>query len=214
MNIYQTPTQYQVDNFKPTFLYLKRHKDTKLLYFGKTVRTDPIKYNGSGKYWKNHLKKYGKNVETIWYKKFYDIYELIDFALAFSEIFDITNSELFANLCEENGLNGGDPGKIATTKTALALKGRKRPQKSIDKQKKTLLENPIIFTKERKQKISKSLIGKKLSQTHIDALKLGSKTEKNIESRKHNFDRTGKIPWNKGIKTGPKKIKILNFHTE
>jgi hypothetical protein len=213
MNIYQ-PTQYQIDNFEPTFLYLKRHKDTKLLYFGKTTRTDPVRYNGSGKYWKNHLKKYGKNIETIWYEKFYDIYELIDFALSFSEIFDITNSELFANLCEENGLDGGDPGKTATSKTALALKGRKRPQNSIDKQKKTLLENPITFTEERKQKISKSLTGKKLSETHINALKLGAKTEKNIESRKRNFDRTGKIPWNKGIKTGPKKIKILNFHIE
>jgi hypothetical protein len=213
MNIYQ-PTQYQIDNFKPTFLYLKRHKDTKLLYFGKTTRTDPVKYNGSGKYWKNHLKKYGKNIETIWYEKFYDIYELINFALSFSEIFDITNSELFANLCEENGLDGGNPGKTATSKTALALKGRKRSQNSIDRQKKTLLENPIIFTEERKEKISKSLTGKKLSKTHIDALKLGSKTEKNIESRKRNFDRTGKIPWNKGIKTGPKKIKILNFHIE
>lgn len=205
MNIYKSPTQRQIDNFKPTFLYLKRHRDTKLFYFGKTVN-DPVKYTGSGKYWKNHLRKYGKNIETVWYKKFYDIYELISFALAFSEIFDISNSELFANLCEENGLNGGNPGKAATAKTSLALKGRKRTQSSIDKLKKTLSENPIVFTESRKQKISKALTGKKLSQAHIEAMKLGSKTEKSIESRKRNFDRTGKIPWNKGIKTGNKKL--------
>jgi hypothetical protein len=205
MNIYKSPTQRQIDNFKPTFLYLKRHRDTKLFYFGKTVN-DPVKYTGSGKYWKNHLRKYGKNIETVWYKKFYDIYELISFALAFSEIFDISNSKLFANLCEENGLNGGNPGKAATAKTSLALKGRKRTQSSIDKLKKTLSENPIVFTESRKQKISKALTGKKLSQAHIKAMKLGSKTEKSIESRKRNFDRTGKIPWNKGIKTGNKKL--------
>jgi len=206
MNIYKSPTQRQIDNFKPTFLYLKRHKDTKLYYFGKTATSDPVKYNGSGKYWKNHLKKYGKNIETVWYQKFYDIQKLIGFASAFSEIFDISNSELFANLCEENGLDGGDPGKAASKKTSLALKGRKQPQSSIDKRKKTLSENPIIFTESRKQKISKSLTGKKLSQKHIEAMKLGSKTEKSVESRKLNFDRTGKIPWNKGIKTGNKNL--------
>jgi len=37
-------------------------------------------------------------------------------------------------------------------------------------------------------------------------MKLGSKTEKSVESRKLNFDRTGKIPWNKGIKTGNKNL--------
>ena len=206
MNIYKSPTQSQIDNFKPTFLYLKRHRDTKLFYFGKTATSDPVKYNGSGKFWKNHLKKYCKNIETVWYQKFYDIQELIDFALAFSEIFDISNSELFANLCEENGLDGGDPGKTATAKTSLALKGRKKPQSSIDKRKKTLSENPIIFTESRKQKISKALTGRKLSQKHIEAMKLGSKTEKSVESRKLNFDRTGKIPWNKGIKTGNKNL--------
>lgn len=206
MNIYKSPTQHQIDNFKPTFLYLKRHRDTKLYYFGKTAKCDPVKYNGSGKYWKNHLKKYGKNIETVWYHKFYDIQELINFALAFSEIFDISNSELFANLCEENGLDGGNPGKSATAKTSLALKGRKKPKSSIDKLKKTLSENPIIFTESRKQKISKALTGRKLSQTHIEAMRLGSKTEKSIESRKRNFDRTGKIPWNKGIKIGNKNL--------
>ena len=207
MSIYITPTQDQIDNFKPTFLYLKRHRDTKLFYFGKTVRSNPVQYNGSGKYWKNHLKKYGKNIETVWYEKFYDIQELVDFALAFSEIFDITNSKLFANLCEENGLDGGDPGKKATIKTGLALKGRKRPQSSIDKQKKTISENATIFTEIRKKRISDSLTGRKLSQTHIESIKLSSKTEKSIESRKRNFDRTGKTPWNKGIKTGNKNLK-------
>ena len=206
MNIYKSPTQRQIDNFKPTFLYLKRHRDTKLYYFGKTATSDPVNYNGSGKYWKNHLKKYGKNIETVWYQKFYDIQELTSFALAFSEIFDISNSELFANLCEENGLDGGDPGKAATAKTSLALKGKKLSTEHKDKIKKTLSENLIIFTESRKQKISKALTGRKLSQKHIEAMKLGSKTEKSVESRKRNFDRTGKIPWNKGIKTGNKNL--------
>ena len=39
------------DSFVPTWLYIKQHNITKLKYFGKTVRKDPIKYKGSGTYW-------------------------------------------------------------------------------------------------------------------------------------------------------------------
>lgn len=45
-NIYNYATQSQIDNFKPTFLYLKQHSVTGKLYFGKTVSKDPSKYKG------------------------------------------------------------------------------------------------------------------------------------------------------------------------
>ena len=45
------------------YLYIKTHNITGLKYLGKTEK-DPYRYNGSGKYWKRHLKKYGRDIKT------------------------------------------------------------------------------------------------------------------------------------------------------
>ena len=96
MNIYQ-----------PTYLYIKEHSVTKLKYFGKT-KYNPEHYFGSGKYWLSHINKHGKeHVHTVWAKLFYTKEELIEFACAFSEIYDIVDSNEWANLCPENGTDGG-----------------------------------------------------------------------------------------------------------
>lgn len=92
----------------PTYLFVKQHNITGLKYFGKTTKKDPVSYKGSGKYWKRHIKKYGiYDIQTIWYKLFTDKNELVQFALDFSKRNDIVNSEEWANLKEENGLDGG-----------------------------------------------------------------------------------------------------------
>lgn len=94
--------------FKPTFLYIKEHTETKLKYFGKTTRSDPTKYSGSGKYWLNHINAHGRDkVITLWYKLFTDKDELISFAKIFSEENNISKSDEWANLCYENGTDGG-----------------------------------------------------------------------------------------------------------
>lgn len=94
--------------FKPTWLYVKRHKLTGLQYFGKTVSKDPYKYNGSGIYWTNHLSKHGKeHIETVWVQLFDNRDELIAFANTFSKMFNIVESKDWANLCIENGTDGG-----------------------------------------------------------------------------------------------------------
>jgi hypothetical protein len=91
---------------------IKRHRITDLLYFCKTSVNDPVNYYGSGKYWKRHLKTHGDLVDTIWHKLFTDKDELIDFAMSFSEIFDIVEAKNFelkkiwANLEPENGIAG------------------------------------------------------------------------------------------------------------
>lgn len=104
--------------FKPTFLYIKQHTVTGKLYFGKTTR-NPEKYLGSGKYWKLHIKKYGKKyVTNLWYCLFLDEKECKDFAIQFSTQNNIVNSKEWANLKQEtldggwdyvndSGLNGG-----------------------------------------------------------------------------------------------------------
>ena len=91
--------------FKPTFLYIKQHIVTGKLYFGKTVG-NPEKYLGSGSYWKNHIKKHGKeHVVNLWYCLFYDKDDCTKFSLNFSEQNNIVASNEWANQALENGLD-------------------------------------------------------------------------------------------------------------
>lgn len=99
-------TEYQRKHFVPTYLYIKQHKVTQLKYFGKTIRTDPHKYKGSGTRWINHIKYHKNLVDTIWLKLFTDIDELVEYAVKFSIEHDIVNSPDWANLIEETGLIG------------------------------------------------------------------------------------------------------------
>lgn len=97
-------------NFKPTYLYIKRHSITGKLYFGKTVRKDIEKYNGSGSRWNNHIAHHGKEyVETLWYCLFYDEISIREFALICSKQWNIVKSENWLNLIEENGTTGAKP---------------------------------------------------------------------------------------------------------
>ena len=87
-------------------LYVKTHRQTGLKYFGKTTCDDPYRYNGSGTYWKLHIKKHGYDVETEIVGAFENIHEAVEFALRFSKENNIVESEKWANLQEENGLDG------------------------------------------------------------------------------------------------------------
>ena len=90
-----------------TYLYHKRHRKTNLNYFGKTIR-DPYTYIGSGVYWRNHLNKHGKDVETVQVWKFENLEDCSKFAVEFSVKNNIVESTDWANLCLEDGLAGGD----------------------------------------------------------------------------------------------------------
>ena len=124
--------------YVPTYLYIKQHSITGLKYFGKTTR-DPIKYLGSGTYWKRHIKKHGKEyVETLWYQLFDDKSLLTDFALLFSEHWDIVNSKKWANLMLENGLDGGGVSGITRSietkkKMSISQTGRKHSDETKSK---------------------------------------------------------------------------------
>ena len=97
------------NTFRPTYLYIKQHTITGKLYFGMTTKSDPIKYLGSGKHWKAHIKLHGEeHVVTLWYFQFTDQKECIEFALEFSGKMDIVRSKDWANLIEENGIGGGE----------------------------------------------------------------------------------------------------------
>ena len=93
----------------PTYLYIKQHSVTGLKYLGKTTKSNPYKYLGSGKHWIRHINKHGKEfVETIWLSEPYIDTSITEVALLISEHWDIVNSKEWANLISENGINGGD----------------------------------------------------------------------------------------------------------
>jgi hypothetical protein len=107
----------------PTYLYIKQHSITGLKYFGKTTQ-DPYTYNGSGKHWTNHIKVHGKeHIVTLWVSEPYTDTSIAEFALKFSAENDIVNSDEWANLIPENGLDGGsEKGRKLTDETKAKLR--------------------------------------------------------------------------------------------
>jgi hypothetical protein len=164
----------------PTYLYIKQHSITGLKYFGKTIK-DPLKYNGSGVYWTNHIKKHGrKHIITTWVSEPYiDSDAIVEYALTFSRDNNIVESKLWANMEPENGLNGGSAGKPAWNK------GKPSPKKGI----------PIgPHSAETRQKMSDARKGMKLGP-HSDESK-----QKISDANK------GKPSPKKGIPTGKKGV--------
>lgn len=103
--------------FKPTYLYIKTHNKTGLKYFGKTIR-DPEKYQGSGYYWANHIKKYGYDVTTEILGYYTDKSECLLAAVEFSNKNNIVESTDWANLRPET-LDGGDTSQTENYKKYL-----------------------------------------------------------------------------------------------
>jgi hypothetical protein len=88
------------------YLYKKTHRDTGLNYLGYTKSPDPSTYQGSGKYWTRHIKKHGYNVDTEILFETTNKQELKEKGIYYSNLWDVVNSEDWANLKPESG-NGG-----------------------------------------------------------------------------------------------------------
>lgn len=101
-------TENCIKNFLPTRLYIKKHKITGLRYLGKYTKEDIENYLGSGKRWNNHIKKHGKeSIITEWVSDWFnDPILLQEIALFISKEYDIVNSNEWANLKPEYGIEG------------------------------------------------------------------------------------------------------------
>jgi hypothetical protein len=173
--------------FIPTYLYVKHHTVTGMRYFGKTTRSEYIllnKYNGSGKRWNLHINKHGKEyIVTEWYMLFTDKDSIKEFALFFSEIFNITKSDNWANIVPEDGLSGGNTG------------GNKLPR--TQEQKDILSKARLGVTPWNK---GISIPGPMVSKTHSEETKAKMKKPK---SEKHKSKiseyQTGCVFWNNGV---------------
>lgn len=162
--------------FKPTFLYIKQHRETKLLYFGKTV-SDPEKYLGSGVYWSKHILKYGKDkVENIWYCLFLDEESLLAFANDFSVRNCIAESSDWANLIHENGLDGGSTpglgnGTFGKKQTTEHIKKRFSPEMREKLKISRNRRGGIPHTPETKKKLSEYMLKKVSEPNYTHPLK-------------------------------------------
>ena len=105
------------------YLYVKTHNTTGLKYLGKTIKKDPHKYTGSGKYWLRHLNQHGYDYTTEIIRECQTKDELIEWGLYYSNLWKVVKSENWANLKEEAG-EGGSPGEDTRRKISNAGKGR------------------------------------------------------------------------------------------
>jgi len=98
------------------YLYKKTHRITGLKYLGKTSK-NPYKYLGSGLNWIQHIKEYGKEIDTEILKECNSNEEVSFWGRYYSDLWNVSTSNEWANIIPETG------GSAA---------GRKRPQKAIE----------------------------------------------------------------------------------
>lgn len=172
---------------KEITLYIKIHNVTGLKYFGKTTKSNPEKYMGSGKHWKRHLKKHGYDVTTIVIGKFSDSLECQEFAINFSKEHNIVESNEWANLIIENGMDGAPVNHPGHKFTVEQIKKMSENSKSMwaneefrkimsQKQKESWTEERKQVQRERltgakKPEHSKKMSGRKLSEEQCRKLR-------------------------------------------
>lgn len=93
------------------YLYIKTHNKTGLKYLGKTEQEDYNSYPGSGTRWIDHLNVHGYDISTQILLKTEDSSEFKETATFFSNLFNIVESDDWANLRPEGG-DGGDTSKF------------------------------------------------------------------------------------------------------
>ena len=149
--------------YRPTWLYIKQHNQTGLKYFGKTTRTDPLAYLGSGKYWKRHLAKHGNNVTTMWCYQYDNKQMLKEEALAFSTSHNIVESPEWANLKPETGFDGGCYSQSNETREKISIARSGIPMTEDAKRKSSITKTGVPRDKATIDKIACSNKGKKRS---------------------------------------------------
>ena len=106
------------------YLYIKQHSVTGLKYFGMTRQRNPFSYKGSGLHWLRHLKNHRNLIETLEVWGFDNQDLCTEFALSFSKNNNIVESKEWANLREENALDGWVIGMRHSEETKGKMRGR------------------------------------------------------------------------------------------
>lgn len=172
----------------PTRLYIKQCPCCRLKYFGKTTNQDIENYTGSGKRWKYHLKKHNVEPIHLWNSYWYYDTSITRFALKFSRMNKIVESNEWANLKEEDGIDGGwdyvNSSKEIAQKRSMNMKGEKnhfygkrhsQEVKDILAKKSSTQWKGVCKTKEHRQKIAASNTGKVFSEERKRNISLATK---------------------------------------
>jgi hypothetical protein len=113
------------------YLYKKTHCKTGLHYLGQTTAKDPMKYPGSGIYWRKHLKVHGRDIETEVLRECHSKEEVKEWGEHYSKLWNVSESSEWANLKDETGDGGKTVGykhsDEAKRKISEARKGKKLP---------------------------------------------------------------------------------------
>lgn len=196
-------------------MYYLYHKVSPLglNYLGITTR-DPFKYSGSGLYWKNHLKFHQiktEEIKTIIILETLNKEELIEKSRYYSELYNIVESNEWANLTPESGDN-----------SMWGYKFSEESKKKMSESRKGLMvgEKNHMFGKitsdEVKEKIRQANTGKKLTEEQRDKIskklkgnksKTGQKySQETIEKIKRNRKSTKGLSWGDHTKDSKKKL--------
>jgi hypothetical protein len=112
--------------WKPTALLVMTHKKTGMQYFCKTTRLKNLRwYKGSGKYWTRHLKHHGSDIDVGVLGVYFDRDRCLSAAYEFSKTHNINANKDWANLIDENGLDGAPPGE------SHPMYGKPHPKKGV-----------------------------------------------------------------------------------
>jgi hypothetical protein len=188
----------------PIYLYVKTHQITGLKYLGQTTSTDPHRYTGSGKYWKNHLAVHGYYYNTEILKECQSKDGLKEWGLYYSRLWNVAESKEWANLKEEGGAYGNHSSETRA-KISAAQRGQKRGaysqerREQIANQNRTKAKDPKY-----RAKLSKALLGHSVSsETRAKISKHSKLKAQNPEwiatQRKNSLNNGSKPPSQKGI---------------
>ena len=201
-------------------LYVKTHRSTGMKYLGYTSKEDPYLYRGSGIYWNHYLDKHGNECDTEILLTTSLKEEITKTGTYYSNLWNIVESNKWANLKPETGAGGAyEFTSEDRKKVSQGLRGKKKTQEHIDnhvaarknngtyeqtaesKAKRSASMAGYKQSPEEKEKKSQALKGRKKTQEHID---------KAIEMRRRNGTLNTNTPESiaKGLET-KKKNKLL-----
>jgi hypothetical protein len=158
-------TENNYFKIEPTRLYYKQCSHCELKYYGKSTLQNVENYKGSGIRWVRHLKKHNSTAIHVWNSEWFYDDSIIQVAMKFSIKNNIVESDEWANLVIENGVDGGYLGEKAIEKM---LKTRDDPlwKETIGKETKEKM------SKTKSDPVWKETVGKKsyekMSKTKSD----------------------------------------------
>lgn len=202
----------------PIYLYVKTHNKTGLKYLGKTTKKNPYKYPGSGVKWNRHLKKHGKDISTEILLVTEDKEELKQTGLFFSKLWNIVESDEWANFIPESGdgIDSDQARKIAYDKVDKGTHPFQRGNRSYGSdnngRKYKDLSYDERFDEETANRIRESQI--KSNKTRWDNPIFRENTSKKLsETRKRKCQSGEIITWNKGKKLHYKTKSVFSNKT-